>query len=465
MDWIRAWCVVIMMIAGINTTTYGYTFGMLSPDDTADSISSMEEVYGLSLPMVSFIRDGYGIEVQQTLAHLPDTLWTDRIYHITLSPELSPEQAYTSAQVVWGYFDREYEQFFKTVKRTGIKVIFRTMHEMNGWRYPWSGDPASFKQARTHVYQLSREAWLDQSQILFDFSVNGWDMPVLDWEMSHQWASLIECDQTKHNTSWCLTWEDYYPWDAYIDLMWVTFYNRGKATSNRQRLTPSQIMDEWRFNIRNRLVASGKPIIVDEVGTTSVRYQWSYDRAKSLQSYTSKDGQLRKNIRLKQLSARAWTKSDLVALSYFNVDRTIWLSWNNPWEADRSAIDLENQRYYSNIMLLYQNSDNDLNELFTPTTLPSQVGSWTIKKWWDAKPPLNKASWSWSISITLDKVASKKYVSNNWSWDEWTQSIKPDIIKNPTLSKHVVKTKTKISTPKQVIKTTNNWSKKKFSWD
>lgn len=51
------------------------------------------------------------------------------------------------------------------------------MHEMNGGRYPWSGNPTSFKQAWRHIYQLSREAGLDQSQILFDFSTNGWDMP------------------------------------------------------------------------------------------------------------------------------------------------------------------------------------------------------------------------------------------------------------------------------------------------
>jgi len=47
---------------------------MLSTDDTADSIKTMERGYGLYLPMVSFIRDGYGPEEQKTLSQFPDTL-------------------------------------------------------------------------------------------------------------------------------------------------------------------------------------------------------------------------------------------------------------------------------------------------------------------------------------------------------------------------------------------------------
>ncbi|NCQ81626.1 hypothetical protein GW750_02235 [bacterium] len=38
------------------------------------------------------------------------------------------------------------------IKTLDITVIFRTMHEMNGGRYPWGSDPESFKKARKHVY-------------------------------------------------------------------------------------------------------------------------------------------------------------------------------------------------------------------------------------------------------------------------------------------------------------------------
>ncbi|MDR0282301.1 MAG: hypothetical protein LBI53_03075 [Candidatus Peribacteria bacterium] len=50
-----------------------------------------------------------------------------RIYHITISPNM-----FSAQEVADGKFDAEYLQFFRKVKDKQIKVIFRTMHEMNG---------------------------------------------------------------------------------------------------------------------------------------------------------------------------------------------------------------------------------------------------------------------------------------------------------------------------------------------
>lgn len=112
-------------------------------------------------------------------------------------------------------------------------------------------------------------------------------------------------------------------------MMGVTFYNWGKATSNRQRLTPKQIMEEQQFRIFARLKSKNKPIIIDEVGTTSIRYHAHYDRTASLNHYQSNSGANLKNIRLTQLTNRAKSKPEIAALSYFNVDRTIGLAWEN----------------------------------------------------------------------------------------------------------------------------------------
>jgi hypothetical protein len=106
---------------------------MLSHNDTVQSIQNIEENYGLTLAMVSFIRDDYNEQSQETLTKLPSTLGTGRVYHITLSP-----RAYTAQQVAGGIYDREYNLLFKNIKKANIKVIFRTMHEMNGGRYPRS---------------------------------------------------------------------------------------------------------------------------------------------------------------------------------------------------------------------------------------------------------------------------------------------------------------------------------------
>gem|GEM_PF-6303116 len=44
-------------------------------------------------------------------------------------------------------------------------------------------------------------------------------------------------------------------------------------------------MEEPEFRIRERLKKPQKPIIIDEVGTTSVRYTGSYQRQRSLDHY------------------------------------------------------------------------------------------------------------------------------------------------------------------------------------
>ena len=375
--------ITTLVIISLINNSYAYTFGILSHDDTIKSIQNIEENYKLTLPMISFIRDNYGEQEQHTLNTLPQTLGTWKIYHITVSP-----LNYTSKQVYQWYYDWEYSLFFKHVKKTNIKVIFRTMHEMNGGRYPWSGNPTSFKQAWRHIYQLSREAGLDQSQILFDFSTNGWDMPVSGWWVANQSSQLIKCSIQTHQQTQCLRWEDYYPWDDVVNMVGVSFYNRGKATSNRKRYTPTQIMDEPDFMIWERLKSKNKPIIVDEVGTTSVRYTGSYNRDISLKYYTSDSGAVMKNIWLGQLATRAKDKKELAALNYFNVDRTMWLAWENPWEADWSAIDLDYNRYYSSIMKLYQWWDQNLIKLFiTPEQKKKEhIGIWSTKKTKKIKP-------------------------------------------------------------------------------
>ncbi|MDR0369349.1 MAG: hypothetical protein LBH96_02160 [Candidatus Peribacteria bacterium] len=43
---------------------------------------------------------------------------------------------YSAQEVADGAFDMQYLQFFGKVKENNLRVIFRTMHEMNGGRYP-----------------------------------------------------------------------------------------------------------------------------------------------------------------------------------------------------------------------------------------------------------------------------------------------------------------------------------------
>ena len=84
---------------------------------------------------------------------------------------------FTAKEVSEGKFDAQYKQFFKDIKKNNLKVIFRTMHEMNGGRYPRSSNPYRFKKAWIHVRELSRAEGLNQTNILFDMSVNARDLP------------------------------------------------------------------------------------------------------------------------------------------------------------------------------------------------------------------------------------------------------------------------------------------------
>lgn len=394
---------IIYCLLVSSNLSHSYTFSLLSHNDTIQSIQDIEENFDLTLPMVSFIWDEYGKHEQDTMKKLWSSFTKEKIYHITLSPEF-----YSSYQVNQWLFDKSYRALFQQIKDEWLKVVFRTMHEMNGGRYPWSWDPTSFKQARKRIYNISREVGLDQQHILFDFSVNGHDMPTLWWATPSQTTALITCTQKLANTIWCLTREDYYPWDAYVDVMWVSFYNRGKATSDRQRQSPRQIMEETQFTIRNRLLDQQKPIIIDEVGTTSVRYAWSYNRNQSIQYYELDLWITRKNQRLIQLANRAKSKPELVALNYFNVDRTMGLAWENEWEADRSVIDLDHDRYYSGMMSLYQWSDNSLSKLFTTTDISSNKQ----RLWWDDSltPPTKTIDTEKTISKNWDQTISKQHI-------------------------------------------------------
>jgi len=204
---------LLSFIFCLSSKTNAYLLGFKSRDNTISNIQQIEEEYAIHLPIVSFIFDPYGDTVVSTMQQLPSTLGLDRIYHISLSPN-----SFTAQQVADGLFDTQYKQFFALVKSGDLRVIFRTMHEFNGGRYPRSSNPTTFKKARIHVRNLSRQAGLTQQNILFDLSLNARDLPAKNGKPS-QTATFIQCTQAAKAKLKCPTFEDYYPGDKYVDLM------------------------------------------------------------------------------------------------------------------------------------------------------------------------------------------------------------------------------------------------------
>jgi len=401
--------------------TNAYVFGIKSFDNTIENIQKIESKYNFDFPVIAFIFDPrFEWDITQTLNSFNDKFWKEKIYHITLSPN-----NYSAKQVSEWVFDQQYKKFFQLIKENNLKVIFRTMHEMNGGRYPWWSNPDTFKKAWIHVRNLSREMLLDQHNILFDMSVNHWDMPTKS--TPSQTAPLINCDQKnkfteiehqifvstgqkteiiekripitqskldkllnrpiKYNTIQetiqteypiykteiekkqnCYTFEDYYPWNKYVDILWVTFYNWWKAWYNRHRLLPEQILIDKNWNTLSRLKSFKKPIFIDEVATTAVRYPWDYKQSTSIQSYQN-DYNL-KNQRLLSLKDFMLKTPEILGMIYFNVDYTQGLTQRMIWEADRAIINLNANKFYNASYDLYNNQSNrtKLLNLFNTNT-------------------------------------------------------------------------------------------------
>ena len=331
-----------------------YYFWLKSADNTPENIDSIEKTYGVHLPVVSFIFDPWREnDVLNSIDKIVEKLWTDRIYHFTISPNM-----YSANDVVLWKFDAQYTAFFKKIKEKDIHVIFRTMHEMNGGRYPWWSNPEKFKAAWIHVWTLSRVAWLNEENILFDFSVNHRDMPT-KWTPS-QTAPLIQCNQSKTD---CYHFEDYYPWDEFVDVVGFTFYNRWKANSNRLRLTPEQILYDPNRNTYERIKAFNKPIVIDEVATTSVWYEWNYNFDKSRSEYLNHDE--RKDNWIHQLREFLVNRPEIVAAVYFNTDYTNGLSFKVIWEADWAIVNMENHKVYGWFQELEAFSEKKLDSILS----------------------------------------------------------------------------------------------------
>lgn len=328
--------ILINSIASISTDAY--FLGLKSRDNSIENIQWVEKNVGIELPVVSFIFDPRNETAYNTMAKIPYTLGRQKIYHITIAPGMM-----TAKDVADGKADESYKNFFELVKQLHIKVVFRTMHEMNwGW-YPRSSDPANFAKAWQRVRHLSRDAWLTKQDILFDMSVNGWDMPTRD-SFPNQQSQLMYCYPAQKHKLNCPTFEDYYPGDDYVDLMWFTFYNRGKGHANRLWQQPYEIVSHPQWKLLERIKKIWKPLFVDEVWTTAVWYNETYNQKKSQEVFANDTA--RKDVWLDNLRTFLDNESQIVWAIYFNVDLTYWLQHWQIGEADWSIFDVATNKMY-----------------------------------------------------------------------------------------------------------------------
>ena len=413
----KFWLVICLILFLLPISSYAFVFWLKSSDNTVENIVEIEKTYNLYLPLVGFIYDPWDQQdVIWELKKAKNLLGDKRIYHITVSPNL-----YTAQEVVDWKFDAEYNAFFKTIRDLNLKVIFRTMHEMNwGW-YPWSSDPELFKEAWVHVWKLSRKQWLTDNDILFDFSVNHWDMPT-KWTPS-QSAILFRCEtplsgKVLDYSKECYRFEDYYPWDKFVDIVWVTFYNWWKATSDRKWKTPSQILNDKDWNTLTRLKKFDKPLFIDEVWTTAVWYSWDYSGDKSREIYLWTWGDVRKDKWLNQL-AQFLSSNHFMGVVYFNVDYTYWLEYPTVWEADWAVINVLLDKFYQGFWDLYSSSKVDFRNI--------------LALFWVEEVMINSGSYYVPWHATRNIKFIEPIVNEHFSWnDQWKSDFYKKLVSTPS---------------------------------
>lgn len=311
------------------------------------------------LPIIGMIFDQYGDAESTYLQKVVNTLGTGRIYHISLSPYW-----YTAQEVLDWSYNTEYEKFFTDMKNLDIKVVFRTMHEMNGWRYSRASHPDEFRQAWISVYNLARNTMKIQSdKLLFSLSFNSQDLPTKEIRPTQN-SHYEYCSQWRVDNIWrCPRMEDYYPWNQYVDLIWVTLYNRWRSRSASWSIwkSPTTLLNEaW---LIDRLSQWRKPIIIDELGTTAISFEWEWNSEKARESFLANIED--KNSRLRERKLLFIKYPLIKSVVYFNLDATAWATKEVLWQADWNIIlspYIDDYRVWKLFLTKYW--DNVLYDLF-----------------------------------------------------------------------------------------------------
>ncbi|MDD5376736.1 MAG: glycosyl hydrolase [Candidatus Gracilibacteria bacterium] len=342
----------LVLLATFSQTSAEFAFGIYPEANSINNQVQLEKKYGFRSPIVGFIFDTFEESDAWYLKNAVKTFGTDRVYHVGISPF-----GLSAAEVASGAYDTQYNRFFQVVKETKAKFLFRTMHEMNGSWFSWSGDPDAFKRAWVHVYELSRKAGLDNSNILFIFSVNSEDLPAAEEGVIG--GEMTFCTPKLHLETGCKVLEDYYPGDQYVDMMGLSLYNWGRGRPEPWASWKNfyTLFDNRSSDIYSRLQAYRKPIFLDEVGTTAVDFKGSWTFDKVVQAYDDDFG--RKDYWIAQMREEIKKFPEIVGAMYFNRDKTrgFTIGKTIPGELDWAALSTITRKEYPAILRFFQDPD------------------------------------------------------------------------------------------------------------
>jgi mannan endo-1,4-beta-mannosidase len=128
-----------------------------------------------------------------------------------IDEQYRPQLGYRNADIAAGWDDDYIDRFARSLADFDGIVYLRYAHEMNGFWYPWSRDPAGYRRAWRHVVERVRRA--GAHNVRFVWSVN---------------PSLYES-----NRMWLRGLEQYWPGRRYVDLVGSTVINFGVSKDYR----------------------------------------------------------------------------------------------------------------------------------------------------------------------------------------------------------------------------------------
>ena len=200
-------------------------------------------------------------------------------------------------RIARGDYDARIAQWAEHVKRYidlggGRSVIIAPLQEMNYGPTPWGCDPGNYKIAYRKFVDTFRGMGLDETKVRWAFAPNNGTSPG------------------------CGSIADYYPGDAYVDVIGISAYNWGTCVGSRWE-SPAQVFGPALNEIRTTVNAT-KPYIVAQTAAPRSsscggnQDQWVRDAFSYLAADPNAVGLIYFNFR-KETDWRIWTKPTVTA--------------------------------------------------------------------------------------------------------------------------------------------------------
>jgi beta-mannanase len=212
---------------------------------------AVEAWSGKRLSLAGTFIDIYSDPVNNIEMQL-ETLW-DNGYTPFINLDVLYNSGITSKMIADGYSDTVLHIVARTyatmVQYNHEMAFFAPLQEMNGDWVSYGSDPANFILAYRRIQQIFSEEGVPPESIRWVFAPNGWNAPVNP------------------------PFEDYYPGDAYVDILAFSGYNFGYCaySSHPAWETPDIVYDQ--FIHRLEALSPAKPIFIAQTATTSITKQ------------------------------------------------------------------------------------------------------------------------------------------------------------------------------------------------